>query len=133
MVITGAVESASVTVTVAVQVAWPAEFSAVIVTVTVPAPTGLPAGGSWETAEQPVATTSLTRFGMTAPQVPEIVLLDAQVVIVGGAAAVTVTVKSQPGPSVLVQDTVLVPTWNVEPDAGLHETVPQFPLVVGTG
>ena len=60
------------------------------------------------------------------------VLSVAQAVIVGAAGAFTVTVKVQLGPWLLVQVTVVVPPWNVEPDAGLQVTVPQFPLVVGS-
>jgi len=63
----------------------------------------------------------------------EMVLFAAQVVIVGGADATTVTVKLQLGPWLLVQVTAVVPAWNVEPDAGSHDTVPQSPLVVGLG
>jgi hypothetical protein len=133
-VITGAVGSTPVTVTVAVQVAWPAAFSAVIVTVTLPAPTRLPAAGDWETCvEQPVATTSATRFGMAATQAPfaEIVLSVAQVVIAGALGGRTLTVNWQSAPAVLVHVTIVMPTLKLEPDAGVQVTVPQSPLVVG--
>lgn len=85
------------------------------------------------TTPQPVATTSPTRFGMAASQIAftDTVLFVAQVVIVGAAGAVIVTVKSQSGPAVLVQVTRVVPTVKVEPDGGSHDTVPQVPLVVG--
>lgn len=59
------------------------------------------------------------------------VLSVAHVVMVGEAEALTVTVKPQLVPSLLVQVTAVVPDWNVEPDGGSHVTVPQFPLVVG--
>jgi hypothetical protein len=58
--------------------------------------------------------------------------LEAQVVIVGGAAGTTVTVKPQLAPAVLLQVTGVAPTGNMEPDAGEHVTVPQTPLVVGS-
>jgi hypothetical protein len=99
VVITGGVVSA--TVTVAVQVAKPAEFSAVKVTVTTPGPTIVPAVGDWLTVtEQPVVTMLPTIFGMAASQFEftDMVLFDAQVVIVGGSGATTVTVKLQVGP-----------------------------------
>ena len=59
------------------------------------------------------------------------VLSVAQVVIVGAAEATTVTVKLQLGPWLLLQVTGVVPTLNVDPDAGLQVTVPQLPVVVG--
>ena len=43
----------------------------------------------------------------------------------------TVTVNEQLEPDVVLQVTVVVPTGKTEPDAGLHVTVPQAPLVVG--
>ena len=61
------------------------------------------------------------------------VLFEAQAVIVGGADAVTVTVKLQLGPPLTVQVTGVEPTGNVEPDAGVHVTVPQGPLIEGAG
>jgi hypothetical protein len=130
--ITGGVVSA--TVTVAVHVADPAEFSAVKVTVTLPGPTIVPAAGDWVTVtEQPVVVTSPTIFGMVPSQFAftETVLFAAQAVIVGGAGATTVTVKPQVGPWLLVQVTWVVPEWNVEPDGGSHVTVPQLPVVDG--
>jgi len=45
--------------------------------------------------------------------------------------SLTVTVKLQLGPAEAVQVTVVVPTRKNEPDAGVHFTVPQAPLVVG--
>ena len=126
----------STTVTVAVQVASPAEFSAVNVTVTAPGPTIVPAPGDWVTVtEQPVVTISPTIFGIVASQLEftEMVLFEAHVVMVGGAGARTVTVKLQLGPWLLVHVTVVVPAWKVEPEAGVHVTVPQSPLVVGAG
>ena len=47
--------------------------------------------------------------------------------------AVTVTVNEHDGPAVVEQLTVVVPTVNVEPLAGVHVTVPQDPPVVGAG
>jgi hypothetical protein len=61
------------------------------------------------------------------------VLSVAQVVMVGGVDATTVTVKVQLGPWLLVQVTSVAPDWNVEPDGGSHVTVPQLPLVVAAG
>jgi len=130
------------TTTVAVQLAEPAAFSAVIVTVYVPGPTIVPPAGDWETVTlQPVATTSPvlvvplpTMFGIAAWQLESTgtVLLEAQVVIVGAAAGTTVTVKLQLAPALLLQFTGVAPTGNVEPDGGKHATVPQEPLVVGS-
>jgi len=134
-VIVGTVVSWIVTDTVQ-SLDWPVESSAVISTVTSPGPTMFPAAGDWviDKALQPVATTSPTRFGMAASQFSftDRVLLEAQVVIVGGAAARTVTANMQLSP-VPEQVTVDVPTANVEPDAGTQVTVPQVPLVVGSG
>ena len=95
MVITGGVFST--TDTIAVQVASPAVFSALMVTVTGPVPTRLPATGDWVmVTEQPVATTSPTRLGMTPSHAFALtVLFVAHVVIVGALAGITVTVKSQ--------------------------------------
>lgn len=45
--------------------------------------------------------------------------------------AVTVTVNEHDGPAVVEQFTVVVPTANVEPLAGVHVTVPHVPVVVG--
>jgi len=80
-----------------------------------------------------VAETSPTTLGITASQFAFAVKvrLEAQVVIVGGVVSFTVTVKVQLGPWSLAQVTVVVPTWKADPDAGVHVTVPQFPLVVG--
>jgi hypothetical protein len=52
-------------------------------------------------------------------------------VIIGGCVSLTVTVKLQLGPAVVEQVTVVTPFWNVEPDTGLHVTVPHWPVVVG--
>lgn len=120
--------------TLAVQVTAPAEFSAVIVTVTGPGGTMAPAAGDCERVTlQPVAKTSLSRLGMTASQFAfaVIVLFAAQVVMIGGLAGVTVTVKLQVAPSVLLQVTTVLPTGKVEPEVGLQVTVPQLPEVVG--
>ena len=52
-------------------------------------------------------------------------------VTVGAWLSVTVTVNAQEGPAVVEQLTVVVPTANVDPEAGVHVTVPQLPVVVG--
>jgi hypothetical protein len=80
----------------------------------------------------PVAETSPRRLGMTPSQAEfaATVLFVAQVVIVGTLAAITVTAKSQSDPAP-VQVTTVTPTWNVDPDGGVHVTVPQGPDVVG--
>ena len=54
-------------------------------------------------------------------------------VIVGGCVSLTVTVKVQLGPLVVVQVTVVVPFGKNEPDAGEQVTVPHVPVVVGAG
>jgi len=51
--------------------------------------------------------------------------------MVGAWASCTVTVKVQDPVIELLQVTVVVPTLNVEPDVGVHVTVPQDPVVVG--
>jgi hypothetical protein len=43
----------------------------------------------------------------------------------------TVTVKLQAGPALLVQVTVVDPTGKKDPDGGEQVTVPQLPLVTG--
>ena len=58
-------------------------------------------------------------------------VFEAQVVITGAAVGTTVTKNSQLGPPLTVHATVVVPAGNVEPDGGLHVTLPQVPLVVG--
>jgi hypothetical protein len=50
-------------------------------------------------------------------------------VTVGASVSLTVTVKLQLGPTLVVQFTVVVPTAKNEPEAGVQATVPQ-PLVV---
>lgn len=52
-------------------------------------------------------------------------------VTVGFSVSLTVTVNEQLGPAPVVQVTVVTPFAKVEPDAGLHVTVPQVPVVVG--
>ncbi len=54
-------------------------------------------------------------------------------VIVGFCVSLIVTVNEQLGPTELVHVTVVAPTGKKEPDGGEHETVPQLPVVVGTG
>ncbi len=54
-------------------------------------------------------------------------------VIVGAWQSLTVTVKVQLGPAVVVQVTVVVPFGKNEPDAGVQVTVPQVPVVIGAG
>jgi hypothetical protein len=53
-------------------------------------------------------------------------------VIAGGCVSLTVTVKVVfPRPTLLVQFTVVTPFVNADPEAGVHVTVPQVPVVVG--
>jgi hypothetical protein len=54
-------------------------------------------------------------------------------VITGGCVSLTVTVKVQLGPELVVQVTVVVPFGKNEPEAGEQVTVPQVPVVVGAG
>jgi hypothetical protein len=54
-------------------------------------------------------------------------------VTVGACVSLTVTVNEHVGPAVVEQLTVVVPTGNVEPEAGVHVTVPQPIVVVGAG
>jgi hypothetical protein len=53
-------------------------------------------------------------------------------VMTGFWVSLTVTVKLQLGPAVVVQFTVVVPTGKVDPEAGVHVTVPHIPVVVGS-
>jgi len=52
---------------------------------------------------------------------------------VGGVVSLpeTMTLKLHAPPLAVLQLTVVVPIGNVEPDGGLHSTVPQLPEVVG--
>ena len=52
---------------------------------------------------------------------------------VGPWLSLTVTVKLQAGPAVVVQLTVVVPFGKKEPAAGVQATVPQFAPIVGAG
>jgi hypothetical protein len=52
---------------------------------------------------------------------------------VGGVLSFTVTVNEQPGPADEVQLTVVAPTGKKEPDDGEQLTMPQLPVVVGSG
>jgi hypothetical protein len=54
-------------------------------------------------------------------------------VIVGFSVSLTVTVKEQLCPVLVVQVTVVAPFGKNEPEAGVQVTVPQLPLVVGAG
>jgi len=71
---------------------------------------------------------------MTASQLASAVrlLFGAQVVIVGAAGALIVTVKLQLWP-LPVQVTGVDPAGKVEPDAGSQVTFPQSPVLVGGG
>jgi hypothetical protein len=51
--------------------------------------------------------------------------------MVGACVSLTVTVKLQLGPVVVLQVTVVVPLAKNEPDAGVQVIVPQLPVVVG--
>jgi hypothetical protein len=52
-------------------------------------------------------------------------------VTAGACVSCTVTVNEQLGPAVVVQLTVVVPTGKLDPEGGVHVTVPQLPVVVG--
>ena len=52
-------------------------------------------------------------------------------VITGAWVSLTVTVKLQLGPAPVVHVTVVMPFKKVEPEAGVHVTVPHIPVVVG--
>lgn len=49
----------------------------------------------------------------------------------GGAISITVTLKLQPGPPATPHVTVVVPTGNKPPDAGVQVTGPHDPVSVG--
>ena len=53
--------------------------------------------------------------------------------MVGGCASLTVTVNEHDGPATVEQFTIVVPTGNVEPLAGMHVTVPHPGVAVGAG
>ena len=52
-------------------------------------------------------------------------------VTLGGSVSLIVTENEHDGPAVVVQFTVVAPTEKNEPDAGVHVTVPQEPVVEG--
>ena len=125
------------TVTVKVQVAVLPDAS-VAVQVTVVVPTGKqdPDGGLQRTVTPGqlslavVVKVTATHGSLT---VAVLAVMLAGQVIVGGWVSLTLTVKAQLGPAVVVQVTVVVPTGKNEPDAGEQVTVPQVPVVVGAG
>jgi hypothetical protein len=45
--------------------------------------------------------------------------------MLGGVLSTTVTLNEQLGPPMVVQETVVVPTANTDPEGGAHVTVPQ--------
>ena len=58
----------------------------------------------------------------------DFVMLAGQVIVQG---AVIVTVNWQLGPACDVHVTVVMPTGNIDPEAGEHVTTPQPPVNVG--
>jgi hypothetical protein len=64
------------------------------------------------------------------PPVDEIADIFCGQVIVGFCVSLTVTVKLHEEPPLTEQLTVVVPFWNVEPDAGVQVTVPQLEVGV---
>lgn len=84
--------------------------------VTVPQP-GVEVGAGYETVAEPLP-------GELSPTV----MFAGHVI---AHVAVTVTVNEHDGPAVVEQFTVVVPTGNDEPEAGVHVTVPHDPVVVG--
>jgi hypothetical protein len=81
-----------------------------------------------------VATTDPVTLGTTPWQLAsaEVVDGEGQVVITGGVASTTVTLKLQLAVPA-EQVTTVVPTGNAVPDAGVQVMVPQFPVVEGFG
>lgn len=75
--------------------------------------------------------TVLPTGGQTVWSVTAVML--AGQVIEGGCVSLTVTVKVQLGPEVVVQVTVVVPFGKNDPEAGEQVMVPQVPVVVGAG
>ena len=112
--------------------------ASVAVHVTVVVPTGKqdPDGGLQTTVTPgqlslAVVVKATTTHGSVAVAV--LAVLFGGQVIVGGCVSLTVTVNVQLGPAEDVQVTVVVPLGKNEPDAGVHVTVPQEPVVVGAG
>jgi hypothetical protein len=134
-VIVGA--AASVTASVAVQVAaLPAASVTVKVTVVLPSGALAPAAGDCEIvspeAEQLSAAETFARRSGTAAAQPAPAWTVAPVALACGAvSSTTVTANEQVSPVSAVHVTAVVPTWNVEPDAGEHVTAPHWPVVDG--
>ena len=62
-----------------------------------------------------------------------VIVIFAGQLIVGFCVSLTVTVKLQEEPDVVVQFTVVTPLLKDEPDGGVQVTVPQAPSVVAAG
>jgi hypothetical protein len=112
--------------------------ASVAVQVTVVQPIGkqLPDGGL-QTTVTPGQSSLAVAVKFTTAQVSlmlaVIAVLFGGQVITGGCVSLTFTVNVQPGPALLVQVTVVVPTGKNEPDAGEQVMVPQVPVGVGAG
>jgi hypothetical protein len=60
-------------------------------------------------------------------------VMSAGTLQVGASVSLTVTLKEQLGPAVVVQFTGVVPIGKNAPEAGVQVTVPHAPVVVGAG
>src|ERR1700752_3801954 len=118
----------SLTVTVKLQLDWlPAASVAVEWTVVVPNAKTEPDGGlltTTGTGQLSVAVTVNVTVAEQAPRLALTVMLAGQT-MAGGCVSLTVTLKLQVGPAILVQVTIVVPTGKKDPEAGTQVTVPQ--------
>ena len=131
----GACVSLTVTVKVHVPV-FIAASVAVHVTVVVPMANVEPDAGTHATVAPGQLSAAVGVVKVTTAEhcpAPAGVVMFAGHVSVGACVSLTVIVKEQVGPAVVEQFTVVVPTGNVPPEAGVQVTVPQPIVVVGAG
>lgn len=134
-VIVGACVSLTVTVKVHGDDILPEASVAVQLTVVVPTGNVDPDAGVHTTVAPGQLSSDVAVKLTTAEHCPAVLFVTilAGQIAEGGMSSVTVTVKLQLGPTDAMQVTVVVPTGNVDPEAGLQMTVPQSPVVVGGG
>jgi len=132
------IEGASVSCTVTVNVQVPSgelgdPSLAVHVTVVVPTGKVDPDAGTQVTVAPGQLSVAVAAYTTTAEHWPAVLptVTGAGHVTEGASVSSTVTVNEQLGPLVVVQLTVVVPTANVDPDAGVQVTTPHDPVVVG--
>jgi hypothetical protein len=113
----------------------PAASVAVQVTVVVPTGKNVPDAGEQTTVTPGQLSVAVAVKVTMAPHSSGSLhfVMGAGQLIAGGCVSATVTVNEQLGPEIVVQLTVVVPTGKNDPDAGVHVTVPQLPVVLGAG